>query len=83
MEFLENLVGVVSHSRIKAALATIVADLEQQRNKARRASLEQIEKLNVTKDGEKIQNILLQLNQELVTSYEKETTLRNFISELK
>lgn len=83
MEFLARLINVVTYSKINSSLATIVAELEQQRNKARRSSLEQIEKLNITKDAEKVQNILLQLNQELITSYEKETTLRNFINELK
>lgn len=83
MKILEKLLGVVTVNRMQMALTTIVAELEQQRNRARRSSLEQIEKLNATKDGEKIQNILLQLNQELITSYEKETTLRTFINELK
>ena len=48
-----------------------------------KVSLDEMDKLSPTKDGEKIQKILLQMNRDLTTLYEKETVLRELLTKVK
>lgn len=83
MKSLYRMLGAVSHETINEALAKIVQDLEITRNKKRREVLETIEKLNVKDDAEKIQYLLIELNRDLTSSYEKEKCLLEFLNIIK
>lgn len=83
MKALERFFGVVSYSRINDALSRIASELENSRNDIRKTTLTEMDELNPTKDGEKIQQKLLQMNRELTLSYEKERVLRDFINLFK
>jgi hypothetical protein len=61
-------------------LAKIVQEEEVKRNKLRKDSLDEIEKIDVVKDAEKIQRIMINMNRDLTTSYEKEKLLLEFIN---
>ena len=82
MKFLQRLIGIVSLSDLNESLDEIVAELEYNRNKIRKEVFEEMEKINVSKEGEKLQKLLIQMNRDIAASYEKETVLRDFISKL-
>lgn len=83
MKFLQKLIGVVTYSEIEYRFDELVAEFEHKRNKLRKEAFDEIEKLNPTKDGEKLQKLFIQMNRDITTSYEQETTLREFVSKLK
>jgi hypothetical protein len=83
MKALQRFFGVVSNDRIDSALAAMVAEMENDRNDIRKKALETVDKLDVTKEGDKVASILLQMNRDLTSLYERETTLREFINKLK
>jgi hypothetical protein len=64
-------------------LAKLVQEEEISRNEKRKQTIEDIEKLDVKNDAEKIQSILINLNRDLTTSYEKEKFVLEFINSLK
>jgi len=83
MKALQRFFGVVSNDRIDSALAVMVAEMENGRNDTRKKALETVDKLDVTKEGDKVASILLQMNRDLTSLYERETILREFINKLK
>ena len=83
MKALQRFFGVVSNDRIDSALAIMVAEMENDRNDIRKKALETVDKLDVTKEGDKVASILLQMNRDLTSLYERETILREFINKLK
>jgi len=83
MKALQRFFGVVSNDRIDSALAIMVAEMENDRNDTRKKALETVDKLDVTKEGDKVASILLQMNRDLTSLYERETILREFINKLK
>ena len=83
MKALQRFFGVVSNDRIDSALAVMVAEMENDRNDTRKKALETVDKLDVTKEGDKVASILLQMNRDLTSLYERETILREFINKLK
>jgi hypothetical protein len=83
MKALQRFFGVVSNDRIDSALATMVAEMENDRNDIRKKALEAVDKCDVTKEGDRVASILLQMNRDLTSLYERETTLREFINKLK
>jgi len=83
MKALQRFFGVVSNDRIDSALAAMVAEMENDRNDTRKKALEAVDKLDVTKEGDRVASILLQMNRDLTSLYERETTLREFINKLK
>jgi hypothetical protein len=80
---LERFFAVVSFDRINNTLTEIVAEEEDNRNKIRKDILTEMDKLSPTKDGEKIQELLINMNRQLTFSYEKEIYLREFIDKFK
>jgi len=83
MKALQRFFGVVSNDRIDSTLAIMVAEMENDRNDIRKKALESVVKLDVTKEGDKVASILLQMNRDLTSLYERETILREFINKLK
>jgi len=83
MKALQRFFGVVSNDRIDSALAAMVAEMENDRNDTRKKALEAVDKLDVTKEGDRVASVLLQMNRDLTSLYERETTLREFINKLK
>jgi len=83
MKALQRFFGVVSNDRIDSALATMVAEMENDRNDTRKKALEAVDKLDVTKEGDRVASVLLQMNRDLTSLYERETILREFINKLK
>jgi len=83
MKALQRFFGVVSNDRIDSALAIMVAEMENDRNDIRKKALEAVDKCDVTKEGDRVASILLQMNRDLTSLYEKETILREFINKLK
>ena len=83
MKALQRFFGVVSNDRIDSALAVMVAEMENDRNDIRKKALESVDKLDVTKEGDRVASILLQMNRDLTSLYERETILREFINKLK
>jgi len=83
MKFIERMLGVITYAKIESALVEVIADNESQRNSIRKEALESMDKLNPTKDGTAIQQLLLQMNRDLTASYERETTLRKFVAAVK
>jgi hypothetical protein len=73
----------VSFDSINNTLTEIVAEEEDNRNKIRKDILTEMDKLSPTKDGEKIQELLINMNRQLTFSYEKEIYLREFIDKFK
>lgn len=80
---LERFFAVVSFDRINDTLTEIVAEEEHNRNKIRKDILTEMDKLSPIKDGEKIQELLINMNRQLTLSYEKEIYLREFIDKFK
>lgn len=83
MKFLQKLTGVVMYSQLDESLDEIIASLEHSRNEIRRLCFDEMDKLNPTKDGEKIQRLLLQMNRDITSTYEKEKVLREYIASVK
>lgn len=78
-----RLLGSVSYEQINDVVAKIVQDEEFERNEKRKIALIEIEKLDVKEDAEKIQKILINMNRDLTTSYEKEKFLLQFVNQIK
>ena len=78
-----RLLGSVSYEQINDVVAKIVQDEEFERNEKRKIALIEIEKLDVKEDAEKIQKILINMNRDLTTSYEKENFLLQFVNQIK
>lgn len=83
MKALYRILGSVSIEQINEAVAKIVQDEEFERNEKRKIALIEIEKLDVKEDAEKIQKILINMNRDLTTSYEKEKFLLQFVNYIK
>ena len=78
-----RLLSSVSYDQINDVVAKIVQDEEFERNEIRKIALIEIEKLDVKEDAEKIQKILINMNRDLTTSFEKETFLLQFVNQIK
>jgi len=83
MKPIQRFFGVVSIDRIDDVLGQIVAVMEEDRNDIRKKALAEVDKCNVKSEGEKVADILLQMNRDLTSSFERETILREFVSKLK
>jgi hypothetical protein len=83
MKALYRILGSVSIEQINDAVAKIVQDEEFERNEKRKIALNEIENLDVKEDAEKIQKILINMNRDLTTSYEKEKFLLQFVNLIK
>jgi len=80
MKSIYRFLKIVSYEYMNEILAKIVQEEEVKRNKLRKDSLDEIEKIDVVKDAEKIQRIMINMNRDLTTSYEKEKLLLEFIN---
>lgn len=83
MKFIQKLLGVATYSQLEESLNEIIVDLEHSRNELRKVCFDEMDKLNPTKDGEKIQRLLIQMNRDITASYEKEKVLREYIAQVK
>jgi len=80
MKSIYRFLKIVSYEYMNEILAKIVQEEVEKRNKIRKDSLDDIEKIDVVKDAEKIQRIMINMNRDLTTSYEKEKLLLEFIN---
>lgn len=83
INYVLNLVGLVPYTRIEDSIDDIISEFEIKRAELRKASLDEIETLNPTKDGEKIQKILMEMNAGMNSMYEKEIVLRELLTKVK
>jgi hypothetical protein len=83
MKYFYRLIGASSYEQMNECLAKLVQEEEISRNEKRKVTLEQIEKLDVRNDADKIQSLLINLNRDLTTSYEKEKFVLEFVNSLK
>lgn len=83
MKFIQKIIGITTHTNLDESLTEIVAELEHARNELRKVCFDEMEKLNPTKDGEKIQRLLIQMNRDITASYEKEKVLREYVAQVK
>lgn len=83
MSAIYRFLGITSFENMNEVLAKLVQELETQRNNIRKESLEKIESLEVEKDPIKVKKIMIDMNRDLTTSYEKEKFLLEFINMLK
>ena len=83
MSAIYRFLGITSFENMNEALAKLVQELEVQRNKIRKDSLDLIESLELDKDPQKVKKIMIDMNRDLTTSYEKERFLLEFINMLK
>lgn len=83
INYVLNLVGLVPYTRIEDSIDDIISEFEIKRSELRKASLDEIETLNPTKDGEKIQKILMEMNAGMNSMYEKEIVLRELLTKVK
>lgn len=83
MKYFYRLIGASSYEHMNECLAKLVQEQEILRNEKRRKTLEDIEKLDVKNDADKVQSLLIGLNRDLTTSYEKEKFVLEFINSLK
>jgi hypothetical protein len=83
INYILKLIGLVPYNRLEETADFIIAEFETKRNEIRRLSLDDMDKCNPAKDGEKIQKILLQMNRDMTSLYEKETILREFLTKVK
>ena len=83
MKPIQRFFGVVSIDRLDDVLGQIVAVMETDRNDIRKKALLEVDKCDVKSEGEKVATILLQMNRDLTSSFERETILREFVSKLK
>ncbi len=80
MKSIYRFLKIASYESMNEVLAKIIQDEEIKRNNLRKDSLDEIEKIDVVKDAEKMQRIMINLNRDLTTSYEKEKMLLEFIN---
>lgn len=78
-EAIQRFFAVVSYEQMRDNFANVASELEEQRNLIRKKALDEMDKLNARTDGEKIQELMMQMNRDLAMTYEKEMTLREFI----
>lgn len=83
VNYILRLVGLVPYTRIEDSIDDIISEFEIKRAELRKASLDEIETLNPTKDGEKIQKILMEMNRGMNSMYEKEIVLRELLTKVK
>jgi hypothetical protein len=83
MKSIYRLLKIVSYESMNEVLAKIIQEEEVRRNNIRKDSLDEIDKTDVVKDAEKIQRIMINMNRDLTTSYEKEKLLLEFINLVK
>lgn len=83
IKFILRFLGLVPYDRLEMAVSEIVSEFELKKNDIRRTSLDEMDKLNPTKDGEKIQKLLLQMNRDIAVLYEKELVLRELLTKVK
>lgn len=83
MKSFYRMIGSVSYEQINDALAKIVQDEEHLRNKLRKETLDSIENKEIIFDNDKIQKLMVELNRDLTTSYERERLLHQFINLIK
>lgn len=83
MSAIYRFLGITSFEKMNEVLAKLIQDLEIQRNNIRKESLEKIENSDSEKDPQKVKKIMIDLNRDLTTSYEKEKFLLEFINLLK
>lgn len=79
MKALQRFFAVVSYDRMREIFSSRAMEFEESRNKIRKTALDEIEKLQIHQDGVKIQEIMIQMNRDLTSTYEKEKELRQFI----
>lgn len=83
IKFILRFLGLVPYDRLEMAVSEIVSEFELKKNEIRRTSLDEMDKLNPTKDGEKVQKLLLQMNRDIAVLYEKELVLRELLTKVK
>lgn len=83
MSAIYRFLGITSFEKMNEVLARLIQELEIQRNNIRKESLEKIENSELDKDPQKVKKIMIDLNRDLTTSYEKEKFLLEFINLLK
>ena len=83
MKPIQRFFGVVSIDRLDDVLGQIVASMETDRNDIRKKALAEVDKCDVKTEGDRVAAILLQMNRDLTSLFEKEVTLREFVSKLK
>lgn len=83
MKYFYRLIGASSYEHMNECLAKLVQEEEVSRNEKRKNTLNEIENLDIKNDADKIQSLLINLNRDLTTSYEKEKFVLEFINSLK
>jgi tetrahydromethanopterin S-methyltransferase subunit G len=83
IKFILRFLGLVPYDRLEMSVSEIVSEFELKKNEIRRISLDEMDKLTPTKDGEKIQKLLLQMNRDIAILYEKELVLRELLTKVK
>lgn len=83
MKPIQRFFGVVSIDRLDDVLGQIVASMETDRNDIRKKALAEVDKCDVKTEGDRVAAILLQMNRDLTSLFERETILREFVSKLK
>lgn len=83
MSYILKLLGLVSQASMTDRVDELVGEYEQARNKVRKETFDEMDKLNPTKEGEKIQQLMLRMNRDITLYYEKETAIREFIAKLR
>lgn len=83
MKPIQRFFGVVSIDRLDDVLGQIVASMETDRNDIRKKALAEVDKCDVKTEGDRVAAILLQMNRDLTSLFEKEVILREFVSKLK
>jgi hypothetical protein len=81
-EIIEKFFNMISKEKISSAFTESIVNLEEERKNIRKDSLDEIEKYDPLKDGQKIKDVLMTMNKEISNSYEREIFLREFISKL-
>lgn len=82
MKSFNQIFNLVSIDEINVTFDKMIMEHENERNEIRKNVLKQIESLDVKTEGETIQKLLLDMNKDLTSSYEKEIFLRSFIDTL-
>lgn len=82
-KLLERSFGFIGKKRLDNVLDEFIADAETQRNAVRKKSIEDLDKLDPVKQGEKVADVLTNMNNELSRSYEQEIAIREFVDKLR
>lgn len=82
MKSFNQIFNLVSIDEINVTFDKMIMEHENERNEIRKNVLKQIESLDLKTEGETIQKLLLDMNKDLTSSYEKEIFLRSFIDTL-